>query len=901
MMFELKKLCKFSLFATIVAISGCGGEEDQSIPSPTPESTPMIVMDGFSTVTPKTKAFIDLSPFIRGSDVRISGVYTDSSNAACGTPTVQGRGINVEIEEGAYCQFTYSAQQIGLPHAKASLNVLATEAPEPTLPPISQAMVLGGASAKFNIQALLGADWKDSYTLNTASVQVQGMEGNLGAVNAAGNIISFTPPELSGWNRIIFTLDDAETPEASVVGAVYVTISEAVNQSPQIGEPKYDYGANHTSLEDKVFMGESKTLNLETLTGLNISEPDGQEWQLVSVQSFTASVSAASPNSVTNKSFEFLAPTIGDHYVSYIIADHYGGYSAGLIKMTVFAKGGVPTWADITTGGNTYSAPKTYEQATEIGYIVSPLWDEPVKNTVAGFTASTANRYCATLGNTPSVAELEALRYAGDELTRWPLEHLYIAYDKGKLVGFNLNNGEVIASSGVGSDYYVTCIIDKTTALQMLKYSLVADGNVNTIAKVITPLNSEGFTVEQVDGSLAPEDVNLELGEKSHRTTPLYMSGIKEGTYRFAVQNSSDSLDRLISGTINFVGDAKTGMFDPISGLFVNKNNATPDGSDENIITVTLTDANANKVIGAKIAIEVKAVAPELGDAHPKYTIEPSNGITDNKGQVKVLVTSRSALDVDVTAIYQGRQDGMEMKATTQVTFKPVRFYPCGGTPCVPVQESTLTEGVLFAAPPTIAWAKMHGEHDNIIAAGYKPTTDTFGNRHGNLYEFGIKTYGRELSTQPSCEHYNRTSTHGRTNWVPLTGRVFNDPRPTNVKTDDEEEWIATRKSNFADEEEGLWYMKGEFFLRTWNHWNMWPTSVSNVGEAPTVSGHLDKPMAAIIGWGDSNHPNNPFAPNFNPTDGLYPDVSGHWIYISANDLRVKKNTLAFDTCVSRP
>ncbi|WP_270945097.1 Ig-like domain-containing protein [Vibrio parahaemolyticus] len=762
MMFELKKLCKFSLFATIAAISGCGGEEDQSIPSPTPESTPMIVMDGFSTVTPKTKAFIDLSPFIRGSDVRISGVYTDSSNAACGTPTVEGRGINVEIEEGAYCQFTYSAQQTGLPHAKATLNVLATEAPEPTLPPISQAMVLGGASAKFNIQALLGADWKDSYTLNTASVQVQGMEGNLGSVNATGNIISFTPPELSGWNRVIFTLDDAEAPEASVVGAVYVTISEAVNQSPQIGEPKYDYGANHTSLEDKVFMGESKTLNLETLTGLNISEPDSQEWQLVSVQSFTASVSAASPNSVTNKSFEFLAPTVGDHYVSYIIADHYGGYSAGLIKIAVFAKGGAPTWADITTGGNTYVAPQTYEQATESGYIVSALWDEPVNNTVAGYFKASASSYCSTIGLIPSIRDYETLR-AGpkDELQKWPKSQLYLALSNNQFFGYNLSDGSTLEYSPT-HPYYLTCITNNEIEMKMLTYTIIANGSTQELAEVSMYKDEGDFSLSRIDGTLNLEQAGIEKGAKTDRTTLVTASSLVTGNIRFQARDNTDEFNVVNSAMVRYIGDPATAQLK----LSVTRETAPPTGTISAHVVATLTDINDNPVEGLKIDFTLEDLNPS-GLWEAKFTTIPESSLTDEKGQILVKVTDRNQGIVIVHANYT-LPDGTAQTKSASVQFNAIQ-YPCndGSHNCLPSRPSVNTDGILYVPPPSIEWAQNNGIHDDYLAAGYV-TSDTLpvANNDNNLR--GYNTYFRHPHTPPTCEPLNKVRALGRVDWKPL-------------------------------------------------------------------------------------------------------------------------------------
>ncbi|HIF9335689.1 TPA: Ig-like domain-containing protein, partial [Photobacterium damselae] len=319
--------------ATVLA--GCGGDDSPTTettppsPPPTP-STKLVAMDGFSTVKPDTATVVDLSSFVRSLDAEVVSAEVLGDNSDCGVPIPQGLGLNITAKSGAYCDYRYEARS-GNTQSRALLRVLATKASEPMLPPISQTMILGDASLVLNLETLLGSNWPTGYRLNADSIEVQGDEGNLGTVTATGNEITFKGPELSGWNRLVYTISDSAKPGEDKMGAIYVTISQVANQPPHIGSPKYTYTGNVTTAENVV-------MNLATLQGLNISETNNEDWQLIEVQSFTADVKATNVDSITNKSFSFTAPTVGEHFVSYIIADHYNGYAAGLIKVNVQAK-----------------------------------------------------------------------------------------------------------------------------------------------------------------------------------------------------------------------------------------------------------------------------------------------------------------------------------------------------------------------------------------------------------------------------------------------------------------------------------------------------------------------------------------------------------------------------------
>lgn len=768
---KFKKRYSFSLIASSILLFGCNSENNNSSTvSPDQFETPALAIDGFQTVIPNIESFIDLSPYIRGTNVSINAVKTETENPLCGEPTVSGNGIKVKISEGLYCQFSYSVKQSGIASSRAVLNVLASEALEPTLPPISQALTVGATAAMFNLSTLLGSDWKASYSLNADSVEIQGMTDNLGEItNIDSNIITFRPPSLTGWNRIIYTLNDADSPTEPVMGVIYVTVSDKENHAPKpqvAAMLKYDFNEYNTT--EPVIIGETKTLDLSSLNQLNIVDEDSDEWQLVDITSFSAQVEASDGDSVTNKSFEFTAPTVGDHIVSYIIADYRGGYTSGLIKVTAGAKGGAADWFDITSGSNVYTAPMTYVVALDHGYHVSALWDEAVNNTVAGYNQKSAASFCNSFGVLPSIADMQNLLHAPKaELQKWPKAQTYLASDGSVYKGFDLTSGSITTYDNT-TPYYVTCLLQKSMTLDMLKYTVVADGEIYDLAKVTMPASSDAFTFSKVDGSLEDHDVNLLKGTQDDRSTTLTTLSTKSGTYRFKVENSTDTAETITSSTVHYIGDAKTGTFNQVTGLVITQDNSQNDGVSANKLVATLTDAYDNLVTGATLTVTLDEASSTMTSDDTQITISPASGKTDSNGQVQISVTATTKGQAAIQVQYDGNVVSGQQTKTAVVTFKEHRYetYPCNGNEgdydCVPIRESSHIPGLLYAAPPTDEWISNASIDLN--------TTQTAAYMNSTWSQLVGRVWfrGRRFDREPSCVLYNIKRIEGRTNWEPI-------------------------------------------------------------------------------------------------------------------------------------
>lgn len=649
----LKHMFRLALMAYAIALSGCGGEERGTSTTEPPATVPMLAMDGFSTVTPKQETFIDLTPYIRGTNVTISGVHAAKDDENCGTPTVSGQGVNVYVAGGEFCEFTYTASQPGAKSTRASLNVLATKATEPTLRPLSEALIVGGDNVDFNVQKLLGADWKDTYSLQSVNVVADDSD-NAGTVTKAGNTITFTPPELVGWNRIIYTLTNSADTDASVMGEIYVTVSNEINHPPAIEQPKYDYNKYNSS--QPIHFGTTTTLNLATLPGLNISDPDAEDWQLIAVQSFTATVEATDPVSTSNKSINFTAPTVGDHFVNYIVADHLGGYSMGSIKVNVEAKGGAASWREIKTSGLTFTAPPTYVQTSDKGYRVNATWDAGVTNTIAGFSTAAANSFCSTNGRIPSVKDMQVLfDSAVSELGKWPKQEPFLALDGTSPVAFNMVTGAETIGNAAGA-YYLTCIKYSSMNMDMLTQVVIANGTDQPVAEVRMDQPSDSFSIGrgEVGSTLTEAEAGVSRSSVQGNSTTLTAAGTKAGIYTIKITDEAG--DYLLSPVISYIADAATAV-----GT-LQTSRLMPNGVTKAQLHIDVRDANGNPVVGQ----ELKLMSTPM-----VVTFDQATVTTERDGTAQTGLTTSATGDITIQVQPAEAQAPL---ATTVVTAQPRKY-----------------------------------------------------------------------------------------------------------------------------------------------------------------------------------------------------------------------------------
>jgi len=768
-----------------VLLTGCDGGSDGSSPSPVPPSPPtptvkMLAMDGFSVVKPGVRSLVDVSNFVRGDQIQLTDATV--TGEGCGQPDISGLGLMIKAQQGAHCDYQYTANQAGSLSTRVHLQVLATTAHQPLLPPISGVMTLNDGSKDFDLKSLLGSDWQDGDAIEADSVSVQGMEDNLGTTTLDGSKITFTPPELAGWNRVVFTVKNSKSGDDKL-GVIYITFSEEANQAPNIAIPKYDINEYNSLV---VHSSEAVTLDLSKLEGLNITDPDGGDWQLLEVTSWTADVSPADKDSITNKAFQFKSGTVGINYISYIVADEYNGFASGLLKLRVEPNDAVVTWDSLDDNNkHTFTAPERYSDVYRKGYNVSAVWDSHATNTIAGFNAVSGDSYCKSLGLLPTIQDLTALRQAHlndndkEGLKAWPSKKPYLASDGDSMKGFWIEDGQT-KDYDQSTPYYVTCLASPEMTLNMKRYSVVANGKRVTLATVTQPAGSHDINITRLSGSLSDDDVNISTDSQGKVTT-LTTSSIKAGSYRFKVTDTGDKENALTSPEVTYLADADTATFPGETGLVVTQDKAEADGQAQDTLQVTVEDANGNPVAGLPIS------ADSLSSDSASVSVSPAT--TDVEGHTVVKVSDTDAGSVDIIA-HLKRPNGEVVDSTTaSVTFEAGN-YPCpgGGFACLPVLPSINNPDVWYTPDPEVNYLET-------ISYPRSDYTDTYTEKGTYGIEgFRAVTFNNTGQAVKWCQYLAGHNYNGRSDWTLPTKEAL-DSLYNEYKDVDDQHALFTAKS----------------------------------------------------------------------------------------------------------
>ncbi|NLS11811.1 hypothetical protein HGP28_02765 [Vibrio sp. SM6] len=920
---------RHSIIATSLALLlGCGGGSDGNSAPSTSEPQPnaaILAIDGFNVVRPNIATTVDLQPYVRGENLRLTDIYAKNDVANCGTPVIKDLALEINTFGAAYCTYAYTITDGHSEHS-ANLSVLASEADSPLLTPLSEQAVIGDGVMTFDLPSLLSGEWKSTYSVNVDSVVVQGMDDNLGSVTATGNTLTFTPPEYSGWNRIVYTLTDSAAPGADLMGVIYVTVSDDTNLPPSIRAPFYEYNTDTTIIdvsttpnelkcssgtgglcdfkpllntsnfiqmttyngnwvkdialpEDPAYDGKlfqlvhkaaynshvysgddttgrylalsynglsqtftniagkwylkpsptieaatEVTVDLATLNGLDIIDPEGQTWQLVDVQSYTSTVTPTEPDDINNTRFNFSATNAGVHIVQYIVADHYGGYASGFIKMNVSARGGEATWVDV----DGFTAPLTFDEAGALGLATKDIWDEPVNNTIAGFNDAAADNYCSSVGIIPTLTDIQLLRdgnLAGGVLTGdladWPLQQPYLVKDGSRYKGFRLDSA-IVTDYEPYAPYYATCIEARIMKAEFPTYTAVANGEPHEVAIVSMPY-ANTFSTETVAGTLIAGEVTLDKGTTDGGVTPLYGSTTVVGTHRFALINNSDEFSRLISPTIEYVGDVTTADFDSVS---IVANYEHHDGVAQNKISLVVKDFFGNVVKNALVDVEVVEADPDRS-----VTVEfiPANRRTDAEGKLQLNVTNTAREIVTFKVQYNHRADGVQKEQSRDLLFGPDRF-PCGisggGFNCLPTLDSKSMPGFLYLAPPERAFMNRIYYGSTANGYHYSSTSSPSSPYYDSLPGFYSPRFTKD-EAHAWCARNNSMQTLQRTNWRMATVAEYDKLYGEFGKMTNARGWF-TAMTFWAND------LTGTINLRTGEHGSAAPKygSVSCVSEA---------------------------------------------------------------------
>ncbi|MGL5486910.1 MAG: hypothetical protein ACRDC6_11570, partial [Shewanella sp.] len=476
-----------------------------------------------------------------------------------------------------------------------------------------------------------------------------------------------------------FILEKPGQPDEDSLGSLYVTVSDSLNQAPTIHEANYNYSAP-ANANPAVVTFQSVTVDLANLNNLTISDPESKEWQLIEVLSYSASAQPSMPNDVTNKKFTFQAGTVGEHIVSYIVGDHEGGYRMGLMSITVEPKEQAKTWSDIDVASSSlkvYASPLYSELKAavgpQLGAFVEPVWDASgmgnTGNTLGAAGDLAATAYCSGK-RLPNKADLDALRAAtgvpATERAKYPTGRPYLISDVAGTVfqTYSLTTGAVTAYvPGVTANPYVMCVSELTlnmtyTPLPNAPFpgminTVISDGSWRAVGTVLSPggTTPESPTLFGASTNFGPTD----LGADSFKLSPGSCVGgtcvleARAGSSQFGSATAhianGVSPGNTLTVPVTFLQNAK------VTAATVTTTNKPANGTDENVVTLTLRDNAGNLVFhGARAVLDYTISATPA--ANP--VISPGVGeetIVGLNGDVALRIKSNVAGTVNLSNI----------------------------------------------------------------------------------------------------------------------------------------------------------------------------------------------------------------------------------------------------------
>ena len=529
------------------------------------------------------------------------------------------------------------------------------------------------------------------------------------------------------WNRIVFILSNAERPGEDALGTLYVTVSNEVNQAPVIGTPKYDYNAQ---TGNAVVTMQSEVLDLATLSGLDIRDPEGKAWQLVEVQSYSATVIPVDPQSVSNTGFTFTAATIGSHIVSYIVGDHEGGFAAGLISIRVGPRERAKDWVDTTIDKFTYYATPLYSETFNKGVIAAEgVWDSgvnlastPPGNTIAGLTGAQARAYCNANGiRLADQANLDLFRTtasADGVRNLYPQQRSYLISNDGgsSFRTYNLTSGATAPyQPGTTANQYVICVkyaddgkmaYFPTPNTPMAGYTntAISDGQWWSLGNVVSDGGVSGIKIfDSVDAGEGT------LSEANFRLSPLGCAGGTCELQANASEQEFGAVSLQLTGSSNdlYIAPVTFWQNATLAGARPDVNIAPADGVSPNSVKVSLHDKDGQPVpSGTKVKLT--------------YSTNPSSGVVmipasqpggttftaDSRGEVAIAITYNNPTGGDVAVTINPVVWGIPSPSqSVTATFTPLG--PDFGAGC---SQGLVTAGSLtYTCPLTQAVADANG------------------------------------------------------------------------------------------------------------------------------------------------------------------------------------------------
>ncbi|KOO12742.1 hypothetical protein AKJ18_22315 [Vibrio xuii] len=675
------------IVATTLSVLGCGGEEENAESDAPYISGATLSAQNATFSTGYAESFeIDLSSSVFSSTdggFALSEIEVLSNNESCQVESWTETEFVIQASDTKVCYYRYHVT----PKTLSSMNRMA-EAPtlmsdnstsedsssavvrisvssDPTsteLTPVS-ATTLINEDVSISLKAELdkvGITLGDEFVL-TELILPYARSSSAQINDTDDQVLDYTPPQdFTGVDRVLYTLEDSVN-GLVLMGVVDIAVGYQVNQ----GFTNDD----HIVYPDIVNVLTNEEIDISDFV---VSE-DGDDFQLVYVSSFDASVSAKNPMDINNKTIVFNTSRPGSHYISFGVSDHYGAYGVGVILVNVIDPTQQTKWGDISHLLDIYTGPLTKLDAisNNISYD-TVLYDYDYNPVIemAGFNYLGAEAYCKDIlgASLPTVEQLKVMTADNNVhfYDKWPVQAKYLAFDDVAsepmlvdLTDDNFNIDDVDPTSA----YYVTCV--KQGVFNVLPKSstqVVADGV--DVGYVYVELKRDKDLAPEVlvTGSVDSTNVTLESD-----TVTTNIDGIAEFRLTsFKAETVTLTID--IAGVtedyeVKFIADEKTAEV---------SSEVTFDGTGSQVI-LTLMDQNGNPLEGYSIDSKVSTVLhPDTGNSVTPI-VEAETTQTDESGVQKIRVKwdnipfPTSDMIFDVTSSYT-RTNNTETSHISQVT-----------------------------------------------------------------------------------------------------------------------------------------------------------------------------------------------------------------------------------------
>lgn len=476
-----KRTYRYTALAVAITLAGCHGDGDKSTNSGSPEYMipASISAQNANFITDYRDSYlVDLSDKVSvggGRSFKLLDVTALSNAAECQPLEIMAKNFTVAAQSTKVCDYQYKVVVTDDPvvttssrssvFSSASLSDVSTDtaitrvAVMSAIPASSTEVALPAVSAvafeeqtlevdiRYLLESQTGIEVTTDFTLSEELSLPYTPGFSSADADPLTNTITYTPfSGFEGIERILFSYINNDTGEV-LLGTLDIAVTIEANQG--------------LSVKDNIVYGQVAVNEKVEISVVDyVDSFDGDDYQLVYVESFNAATEPRDAEDLSNKDFYFETSQLGNHYISFAVTDNNGAYGLGLMEVSVFDPYNRTPWGGIESQSLWFSGPLSTSDAilesVEYSEVKVDSFYDPAVN-LALFDTSSAQSYCGTRGRMPTSSELVALSSEDVQANHnWPVSAGYFADDNGVIKVVDLATGDL--QSYVEGNYLATCV-----------------------------------------------------------------------------------------------------------------------------------------------------------------------------------------------------------------------------------------------------------------------------------------------------------------------------------------------------------------------------------------------------------------------------------------------------------